>query len=35
VAGNLGSPGAGIMFITPVEKAATFVPKDVLQSLLG
>lgn len=33
VAGNLDSPGAGIMFITPVEKAATYVPPDVLQNL--
>ena len=33
VAGNLDTPGAGIMFITPVEKAATYGPKDVLNSL--
>jgi nitrogen regulatory protein PII len=34
VAGNLDTPGAGIMFITEVEKAATFVPKDVLKNLI-
>ncbi|MDX1570685.1 MAG: P-II family nitrogen regulator [Xanthomonadales bacterium] len=33
VAGNMDTPGAGIMFMTPVEKAATYVPKEVLESL--
>lgn len=33
LAGNLDTPGMGIMFITPLEKAATFVPEDVLRRL--
>ena len=33
VAGDLDSPGAGIMFTTPVDKAATFVPRDILERL--
>ena len=35
VAGNLDTPGAGIMFTTDVEKAATFVPREVLRSVGG
>lgn len=35
IAGNLDTPGAGIMFMTEVEKAATFVPRDLLKSLLA
>ena len=30
LAGNLDTPGMGIMFITRLDKAATFVPEDVL-----
>ncbi len=33
LAGNLDTPGHGIMFTTPLEKAATFVPEDLLQKL--
>lgn len=33
LAGKLDTPGAGMMFITPVEKAATFVPHEVLEKL--
>ncbi|MGR8920801.1 MAG: P-II family nitrogen regulator [Gammaproteobacteria bacterium] len=33
LAGNLDTPGAGIMYVTPLEKAATFVPQDVLDRL--
>lgn len=33
LAGNLDTPGAGIMYVTTIEKAATFVPHDVLQKL--
>jgi nitrogen regulatory protein PII len=33
LAGNLDTPGMGIMYITPVEKAATFIPPEILQKL--
>ena len=31
LAGKLDTPGMGIMYITPLEKAATFIPPDVLE----
>jgi len=31
LAGNLDTPGMGIMFITPLDKAATYIPPDVLK----
>ncbi len=31
LAGNLDTPGMGIMYITPLEKAATFIPPEVLE----
>ncbi len=31
LAGNLDTPGMGIMYITPLEKAATYIPPDVLE----
>ena len=33
LAGNLDTPGMGIMYITPVEKAATYIPPEVLEKL--
>ena len=33
LAGNLDTPGMGIMFTTKLEKAATFVPQEVLKKL--
>jgi len=35
LAGNLDTPGMGIMYITPVEKAATYIPQDVLERVSG
>ena len=35
LAGNLDTPGMGIMFTTPLEKAATHVPAEVLKKLSG
>ncbi len=32
-AGNLDTPGMGIMFITPLEKAATYIPREILEKL--
>ena len=31
LAGNLDTPGMGIMYITPLDKAATFIPPEVLK----
>ena len=35
LAGNFDIPGAGIMYVTPVEKAATFIPRSVRDKLAG
>ena len=35
LAGKLDTPGMGIIFITPLEKAATYIPPDVLKKLSG
>ena len=32
-AGGLDAPGAGLMWVTPIDKAATHVPEDVLREL--
>ena len=32
-AGNLDTPGMGIMYITPIEKAATYIPPELLDRL--
>jgi nitrogen regulatory protein P-II 1 len=32
-AGGLDSPGAGMMYLTPVEKLATYVPESVMEKL--
>ena len=33
LAGELDTPGKGIMYITPLDKAATYIPPDVLERL--
>ena len=33
VAGKLDTPGMGIIYVTPIEKAATYVPKEVVDKL--
>ena len=33
LAGNLDTPGMGIMYITPLEKAATYIPPEILKKL--
>lgn len=33
LAGELDTPGMGIMFITPLEKAATYIPHEVMEKL--
>lgn len=32
-AGGLGSPGGGFLYVTPLEKLATFIPEDTLSRL--
>ncbi len=33
LAGRLDTPGMGLVYITPLEKAATYVPPDILKKL--
>jgi len=33
LAGHLDTPGMGLVYITPLEKAATYVPPDILKNL--
>lgn len=33
VAGNLDTPGMGIMYVTPLEKAATYIPPEIVEKL--
>jgi nitrogen regulatory protein PII len=34
-AAELDTPGAGIAYITPIEKMATYVPREILQRVPG
>jgi nitrogen regulatory protein PII len=34
-AGELDVPGAGFAYITPVEKMATYIPREILQRMAG
>ena len=33
IAGKLGTPGMGVMFVTPLEKAATYIPPEVVDKM--
>ena len=33
LAGQLDTPGKGFIYLTPIEKAATFIPKQVIERL--
>lgn len=33
LAGQLDTPGMGFMYVTPLEKAATYIPQEVLAKL--
>jgi nitrogen regulatory protein PII len=33
LAGKLDTPGMGMMYVTPLEKAATYVPPEILEKL--
>jgi len=33
IAGKLDTPGMGIMYVTPLEKAATYIPEEIANKL--
>ena len=33
LAGQLDTPGMGLMYVTPLEKAATYIPKEIIEKL--
>lgn len=33
--GNMDTPGMGLMYVTPLDKAATYVPQEVVDKLAG
>lgn len=35
VAGKLDTPGMGFMYVTPLEKAGTYIPKEIAAKLLN
>ncbi len=35
VAGQLDTPGMGFMYVTPLEKAATYIPQEIAEKLAG
>lgn len=35
LAGKLDTPGMGFMYITPLDKAATYIPAEVVEKLKG
>jgi len=35
VTGNLDTPGMGFIYVTPLEKAGTFIPQDVAEKLIS
>ena len=35
IAGNMDTPGMGFMWVTPLEKAATFVPPELVMQHVG
>ncbi|MEP5764031.1 MAG: P-II family nitrogen regulator [Halieaceae bacterium] len=34
IAGKLDTPGMGFMYVTPLEKAATYIPREIADKLL-
>ncbi len=32
-AGKLDTPGMGVIYVTPLEKPATYVPQDIVEKL--
>jgi hypothetical protein len=33
IAGDLDTPGMGLIFLTPLEKAATYIPREIAEKL--
>lgn len=35
LAGKLDTPGMGLVYVTPLEKAATYIPHEIVEKLTG
>ena len=35
IEGNLDAPGMGIMYVTPLDKAATYIPHEIVEEITG
>jgi nitrogen regulatory protein PII len=35
IEGNLDAPGMGIMYVTPLDKAATYIPHEIVEEIAG
>ena len=35
IEGKLDAPGMGFMYVTPLDKAATYVPHDIVEEIAG
>ncbi len=35
IAGKLDTPGMGFLYVTPLEKAGTFIPPEIAEKLFG
>jgi nitrogen regulatory protein PII len=35
LAGKLDTPGMGLIYVTPLEKAATYIPREIAEKLAG
>jgi hypothetical protein len=33
IAGNLDTPGMGFIYLTPLDKAATYIPREIAEKL--
>ncbi len=33
IAGNLDTPGMGLIYLTPLDKAATYIPQEIVEKL--
>jgi hypothetical protein len=33
IAGNLDTPGMGLIYLTPLDKAATYIPTEIAEKL--
>ena len=35
LAGKLDTPGMGLIYVTPLEKAATYIPEEIIEKLVN